>query len=221
MSIAIIQATMTSREIADLTGKEHDNVRRDIMKLAEELSLIFEEKIEASQGGRPSKIFTLQKRETLILVSGYSVTMRARIIDRWQELEAGTVIDPMRALSDPATLRQMLLGYTETVLRLEAQIEAAAPAVAFVSKFVEAKSSKCLSDVAKLLGFKPQAFISKLSSDGVIFKRGGSWVPVQLHIDSGRFAVKTGEASGHAFHQTRVTPAGVAWLANRYQAVEA
>lgn len=80
--------TMSSREIAELTGKEHDNVRRDIKNLADALSLSFEEKAEPSEGGRPSKVFMLAKRETLILISGYSIELRARIIDRWQELEA-------------------------------------------------------------------------------------------------------------------------------------
>ncbi|UGC97956.1 Rha family transcriptional regulator [Salmonella phage JD02] len=80
--------TMSSREIAELTGKEHDNVRRDILKMAQELSLNFEEKVLPSNGGRPSKVFLLDKENTLILISGYSIKMRAAIIRRWQELES-------------------------------------------------------------------------------------------------------------------------------------
>ena len=47
---------MSSREIAELTGKEHGDVRRDIQKLAMELSTTFGEKSEPSTGGRPSKM---------------------------------------------------------------------------------------------------------------------------------------------------------------------
>lgn len=87
MNVGEVQ-TMSSREIAELTGKEHDNVRRDILKIAQELSLTFEEKAIPSNGGRPSKVFFLDKENTLILVSGYSIKMRAAIIRRWQELES-------------------------------------------------------------------------------------------------------------------------------------
>lgn len=82
--------TMTSREIAELTGKDHRHVLADIRKMFEDLG-------ETSAGfsadlpdayGRPQPAFNLPKRETYILITGYSVTMRAKIIDRWQELEA-------------------------------------------------------------------------------------------------------------------------------------
>lgn len=80
--------TMSSLEVAGLTGKRHDNIIRDIRSMSRELglSLSFEEK--SSGNGRPLTVVNLPKRESLILVTGYSVQARAIIIDRWMELEA-------------------------------------------------------------------------------------------------------------------------------------
>tara|TARA_R110000868_G_scaffold47933_1_gene156448 strand:+ start:89 stop:313 length:225 start_codon:yes stop_codon:yes gene_type:complete len=59
-------------------------------------------------------------------------------------------------------------------------------------------------EIAELLG-KQHSHL-KISAERLAF---------QAHIDAGRFSVKAGEASGHAFQQTRVEPAGIAWLASR------
>ena len=93
---------MTSREIADLTGKEHRNVMRDARKMLAELHgegglLSFEHTHVDPQNGQEYPALRLPKREMLILVSGYSVVMRARIIDRWQELEAAPARRPSRS----------------------------------------------------------------------------------------------------------------------------
>lgn len=221
---------MSSREVADLTGKQHSHVLRDIRSMLNELyPECFDEegrpKMDAleSKGissdrhpitGVTSQVM-LPKRESLLLVSGYSIAVRARIIDRWQELEA----QQAPAFAIPTTLSgalRLAAEQAELIEQQQAQIEAAKPAVAFVDRFVEAKSSKCLSDVAKLLNWKPQAFIAKLAEDEVIFKRSGSWIPFQHHVDVGRFTVKTGEANEHAYVQCRVEPKGIEWLASRY-----
>ena len=81
--------TMSSREIAELTGKQHKNVLADIDKMLNELEI---QSAEFSADyhddkGRVYRCYHLPKRETLILVSGYSALLRAKIIDRWQELE--------------------------------------------------------------------------------------------------------------------------------------
>jgi len=83
--------TMSSREIAKLTGKRHDNVMRDATNMLVELydvrdALRFEDNYLDSRNRKQTQLL-LPKRETLILVSGYSVELRARIIDRWMELE--------------------------------------------------------------------------------------------------------------------------------------
>ncbi|WP_375637157.1 Rha family transcriptional regulator [Bartonella sp. AP152HLJHH] len=82
--------TMSSREIAELCDKRHDNIVRDIRQICTDL------KIEVSkfQGnykdstGRKLVCYNLPKRECLILISGYSTVLRAKIIDRWIELES-------------------------------------------------------------------------------------------------------------------------------------
>ena len=114
--------TMSSREIAELTGKRHDNVLRDIEKMAEELGFLehlkFEVFEEINNLGLPvqRKVYKLNKEETLILVSGYNIKMRAAIIRRWQELENKLqLISKIESIDEIAALKK-------EIMRLKAQI---------------------------------------------------------------------------------------------------
>jgi phage regulator Rha-like protein len=215
MNLITSNQTMTSREIAELLESRHDSVKRTIERLVAS-SVISQppmEDGEKSANGVIEKLYKVGKRDSYIIVAQLSPEFTARLVDRWQELEQGAVKALPKSFSE--ALRQ-LADATDELTEKTLQLEAAKPAVAFVEKFVEARSSKCLSDVAKLLGKKPQAFIQQLNADRVIFRRGGSWIPHQNHLDAGRFTVKAGEASGHAFEQTRVEPRGIEWLARNY-----
>ena len=113
--------TMTSREIAELTGKRHDNVQADIRKMLDELGLNapdFSGDLPDSYG-RMQPGFKLPKRECLILVSGYSIAMRARIIDRWEALETGRA-QPLAAAIGPSNLEQLQMAEVlASALRLD------------------------------------------------------------------------------------------------------
>ncbi|QTD44213.1 Rha family transcriptional regulator [Ottowia testudinis] len=81
---------MSSREIAELTGKEHKNVLADIRKMLAELGVTsaeFSANLPDSYG-RAQQCFNLPKDLTLTLVAGYNVRMRHRIVTRWMELES-------------------------------------------------------------------------------------------------------------------------------------
>jgi phage regulator Rha-like protein len=146
------EATMSSREIADLTGKLHKNVLADINKLRLALGSGWAEISAEYQDrtGRTLPCIQLPKRETLILVSGYSVELRARIIDRWQELEKARAA-PQGSLSDPAALRGLLLGYTERVIELEAKVEEQAPKVEAFDRFMDTDGSLTFQQASKAL----------------------------------------------------------------------
>lgn len=102
-------ATMSSREIAELTGKEHFNVLIDIRKMLAELKigdLSFQGSYLSAQN-KAMPEFRLPKDLTITLVSGYSIPMRHRIVTRWMELEEAVkpVQAPVAAVSkDPLDL---------------------------------------------------------------------------------------------------------------------
>ena len=113
----ITSLTMSSREIADLAGKEHKNVMADIRNMLEELQITsaeFSANLPDTYG-RPQPVFLLPKRETLILVSGYNVELRAKIIDRWQEIEQLISTTPPPAISETV---QIELMFAETAARM-------------------------------------------------------------------------------------------------------
>ena len=90
---------MSSREIAELTGKEHKNVMSDIRKMLEELEKTSAEFLAElpDSYNRPQPVYFLPKDETICLVAGYDTKARMAIIKRWQDLETKEVkqLSPM------------------------------------------------------------------------------------------------------------------------------
>lgn len=96
--------TMSSREIAELTGKLHTNVLRNIRNMLAELGeaeLKFESSYRDSTG-RTLPMFNLPKELTLTLVAGYSAPLRHRIVLRWQELEEAAKGPALPNFGNPA-----------------------------------------------------------------------------------------------------------------------
>lgn len=83
---------LTTNEIAELTGKRHDNVLVDTRTMLTELYgegglLKFQETYIHPQNKQTYPCYKLPKNEVLILVSGYSIPLRAAIVRRLDELE--------------------------------------------------------------------------------------------------------------------------------------
>ncbi|MDY4311180.1 Rha family transcriptional regulator [Pseudomonas putida] len=80
---------MSSKEIASLTGKRHDNVKRDIVAMLKDLKvdpLNFED-IYLDGRNREQVQYLLDREHTDCLLTGYSPALRMKVIRRWRELE--------------------------------------------------------------------------------------------------------------------------------------
>ncbi|MGY2362735.1 Rha family transcriptional regulator [Pseudomonas azotoformans] len=81
---------MSSREIAELTGKRHDNVMADIRSMLSELKIdaLTFQGIYLDSMNRQQAEYLLDHEHTDCLLTGYSAAMRMAVIKRWRELEA-------------------------------------------------------------------------------------------------------------------------------------
>jgi len=215
--------TMSSLEIAELTGKEHKNVMVDIREMLKSLNKAVADFsatafYEVNNAKREREIFNLPKRETLILVSGYSVAMRAKIIDRWQALEA-LQAPKFQVPTTLAGALRLAAEQAETIEKQTIELKQQKPAVEFVDQYVKTDSSKTISEVAKLLKAGQKMFFAWLDIEGIIFKRGDTWLPKARYAKY--FDVKTGLTTNKDpknFTQTRFTPAGIVWVAKKWDA---
>lgn len=217
-AISAAVLTMSSREIAELTGKRHADVMRDIRTMMEalqqnaDLRSVCKSSTYVGENDQSYPQYELDKDTSLTLLLGYDVVARMKVVKRWQQLEA------QAAPAVPRTMSQALRLAAEQAEQIEQQQAAlalAAPKAEYVDRYVAANGAKGFRQVAKLLGANEHTFRAWLQDEKIMYRLGGEWTAHQCHIDAGRFVVKTGvaQANEHAFNTTKFTPKGVNWVA--------
>lgn len=212
------EVTMSSREVAELTGRRHDQVLRTARELVEQgVTQSVETRYRHEQNGVEYPEHRLNKRDSLVLVARLSPEFTGRIVDRWMELEASVPAVP--DLSDPHALRGLLLQYSEKVIELDAKIAADAPKVAFAEAVRKIEGTCHIGKLAKALGFGQNKFFKRLRADGILIENN---LPYQKYLDRGYFSVveqapyTDKDGVKHPTFTTMVTGAGQVFLAKRY-----
>lgn len=103
--------TMSSREIAELVGLRHDNVKRTIESLASKGVITLPQLEEVPNDGPGPKViatYKVGKRDSYVIVAQLSPEFTAKLVDRWQELE-GQSTRPMSQLEVIAASAQALV----------------------------------------------------------------------------------------------------------------
>lgn len=151
---------MTSREIAELAGKRHDNVMRDIRNMEpawEKVNALKFELVEyVDKKGEKRLEYQLDKREVLYIATKWNDEIRAKIILRWEELE-NNLRNSQNVISLPQNyeeaLEHLLIQVRENK-KLIAENKVLQPKADFYDAVAQSEDTIDVGQVAKVLAIK-------------------------------------------------------------------
>lgn len=192
--------TMTSLEIAEVTGKQHQHVLRDI-------DALLVQGLDASNFGltsykdksnREQRCYQLTKKGCLILASGYDALLREKIINRWEELETKevsmikvptTFAEALRLAADQAEKleeqERQLAASSKEIVELSGTIATMQPKVTYVDKILASKETVTTTQIAQDYGQSAKSFNILLRNFDIQHKVGGQWILYAKYLPSG------------------------------------
>lgn len=192
---------MTSLEIAEVTGKQHAHVMRDIRNLLSQgvAESNFGLGSYTDANGQERPLFNLTPKGCLILASGYDAVLREKIIDRLEYLEnekkairtPQTYLEALEALVASEKEKERLRIESEQqkkqIEQKDAKIAKIQPKADFADAAFKAEGKVDIGQAAKILGlpFGRNTLFKKLREMGIFFANRNE--PKQKYIDAGYF----------------------------------
>ena len=167
--------TMTSLEIAELTGKQHKNLMQAIRNMEPawekvhglKFQLMFREVKIGNGAVRRDPYYQLTKTECLYIATKFNDEARAKLVLRWQELE----------LAEQKRRQQLCLPSPQKILALADNI--IGEGLRLVN--ADAEDTLTATQVAKTFNMTTLDFNAVLRDMGIQYRRGGHWnIAVEL-----------------------------------------
>ena len=177
--------TMTSLEIAELTGKQHKNVMQAIRNMEPawekvtglKFQLCEKSYLLANGVTKKQPFYQLTKTECLYIATKFNDEARAKLVLRWQELE----------LQEQKRRQQLCLPEPKEILRLADNI--IGEGLRMLNE--EAEDTLTATQVAKTFNMKVYDFNAVLRDMGIQYRRGGHWNISDDLADRGLTALRT------------------------------
>ena len=196
---------MTSLEIAEVTGKRHFHILRDIDELLKQgvdvtnFGLIN----YADKRKRKQRCYQLSYKGVLLLASGYNPILREKIINRWEELEKNskpqlpeTYLDALKQLVASEEQKQQLAlenkrqaeeidAKNAEIVKLSTAISEMHPKVNYVDTILSSKETVTTTQIAQDYGLSAKSFNILLRNFGIQRKVGGQWILCAKYLPYG------------------------------------
>ena len=194
--------TMTSLEIAEVTGRNHKDVMRSIREMEDAWVKVNGRKFALVEykdaKGEMRPCYSLSKTECLYIATKFNDEARAKLILRWEELETkevslikvpATFVEALRLAADQAekleAQEKMLEASSKEIVELSGTIANMQPKVTYVDKILSSKETVTTTQIAQDYGQSAKSFNILLRNFGIQHKVGGQWILYAKYLPNG------------------------------------
>lgn len=223
--------TMTSLQIAEITGMRHADVMRAIRNMEgawvkiNQRNFALVEYRDAKGEMRP--MFALTKTECLYVATKFNDEARAKLVIRWEELERERQAGGFRVPQNLAEALRLAADQAERAEAQQRQIEAMKPKALFADAVATSDRSCLVAELAKILqqngvNIGQNRLFAWLREHGYLGTRGEYYnQPTQRAMGMGLFEIKKTsitkpDGSVLVSSTTKVTGRGQVYFVNKF-----
>ena len=209
LSVAFTKKTMSSLEIAELTGKPHNDVMKAIRamepsweKVSQGKFSLSSRKVEQPNGGiREYPCYELTKTECLYVATKFNDEARAKLVLRWEELEQKerTQMLQLPDFTDPAEAamawakeyrEKKVLAIEnkkleEENIQLMVENQELKHDKNYLDLIMRSKALLTISQIAQDYGMSGKAMNKILAEMGIQYSLNGQWILYAKYKDKG------------------------------------
>jgi len=189
---------MTSLEIAEVTGKPHNDVMKAIRKMEPAWVRICEGKfsltsrmVQQPNGGtRKVPCYSLTKTECLYVATKFNDEARAKLVLRWEELEHERIARQEK-MSDLEIVCRALMIQKRQIEEKDKLIGELQPKAEYVDNVLDSIDCMTMTQVAKGEGMTVHELTNLLLQKGIIYCQSGCYMLYAKYADKGLAAYRT------------------------------
>lgn len=194
---------MTSLQIAEITGKPHNDVMKAIRKMEPAWQKVqggnfslMQEEVETNNGGHKMRpYFSLNKEECLYIATKFNDEARAKLIKRWKELEEQhqkpsvpqNYLEALESLVKAEKEKQQLalenkqkdetiITISKANVELGNKITEMLPKVSYYDRILQSNATMTITQIAQDYGMSAIAMNKELESMRIQHKERGQWI---------------------------------------------
>lgn len=206
------EVRISSVEVAEVIGKQHKHLMRDIRQYIEhlsdgpnldrEISTYFIESNYVNSRGQEQPMYLLSKKGCELVatrMTGAKGTQFAvYYINRFNEMERelAQANVPSYQIEDSISRAERWIEEERERLQLVATVEEQRPKVEYHDDVLRSESTMPITVIAKEFGRSAQSMNVLLNEAGVQYKRGNTWIPYSQYQEAGYMRPITYNANG-------------------------